>query len=84
MAGEQLEMFDPNDATNTAEDEYSLNVELSFQRVDGQKVTASIVQIGEDADQLVHVLDAMTTFLKNLGFTYVEGLVAVDAEGDDI
>ena len=88
MQNQQLDLFEDNsieDAPNVVEPDFSLEVDLSFTRFeDGVQSFVRHTLEGERAESLDHVLPMMTQFLRDLGFTYVHGLVAVNEDGNDI
>ncbi len=67
-----------------ADEDYELNVTFGFQRREGDLVTSTFVDVEGDGDYLPVVLAAMTTFLNELGFTYVTGVVAQTAHGREV
>jgi hypothetical protein len=84
MNGQQLELFDVNDAPNEVDAPYELRVWLSFNRTVGNTFNYGSIKLADEtADSLAGLLPAIRTFLQQLGFTYVEDVIVVCKNGTE-
>lgn len=66
------------------EEKFWNRIEFTYREGGPDKITKSVEVTIEDKESYVDIMQQFVYFLQSIGYTYVDGLVAVNADGKDL